>query len=51
MQPGMGLSFSQLEEQAAMGCLYCLRCGYVVEEVHCKLICPRCGATRDCSDG
>jgi exosome complex RNA-binding protein Csl4 len=28
----------------------CEHCGEQMQEIHCKLICPRCGYTRDCSD-
>jgi ribosomal protein L37E len=28
----------------------CERCGEQMQEIHCKIICPRCGYTRDCSD-
>lgn len=28
----------------------CDRCGIAMVEHHCKLQCPRCGLTRDCSD-
>jgi len=28
----------------------CWVCGALMREIHCKLICPRCGYTRDCSD-
>jgi DNA-directed RNA polymerase subunit RPC12/RpoP len=28
----------------------CERCGSAMEERKCKIICPRCGYTRDCSD-
>jgi exosome complex RNA-binding protein Csl4 len=28
----------------------CERCGERMRETHCKIICPRCGYTRDCSD-
>ncbi len=28
----------------------CERCGERMQEIHCKIICPRCGYTRDCSD-
>ena len=28
----------------------CDRCGAVMDDKHCKLICPVCGYTRDCSD-
>jgi hypothetical protein len=28
----------------------CERCGTAMREVHCKIICPCCGYTRDCSD-
>jgi hypothetical protein len=28
----------------------CDRCGARMDAVHCKLVCPRCGYTRDCSD-
>jgi 8-oxo-dGTP diphosphatase len=29
---------------------YCWRCGGPVSKRHCKIICHRCGFTRDCSD-
>lgn len=28
----------------------CERCGQRMAEQHCKIVCPRCGYTRDCSD-
>ncbi|MBI2461259.1 MAG: hypothetical protein HYV61_07190 [Candidatus Rokubacteria bacterium] len=28
----------------------CWVCGTPMREIHCKLICPHCGYTRDCSD-
>jgi predicted RNA-binding Zn-ribbon protein involved in translation (DUF1610 family) len=28
----------------------CDVCGGEMLEIHCKLLCPRCGFTRDCSD-
>ncbi len=28
----------------------CDICGAAMQDIHCKLICPRCGYTRDCSD-
>jgi len=28
----------------------CDRCGERMEEIQCKIVCPRCGYTRDCSD-
>ncbi len=28
----------------------CENCGHTTIENHCKLICPKCGASRDCSD-
>jgi len=28
----------------------CWVCGTLMREIHCKLICPRCGYIRDCSD-
>ncbi|MBX6365618.1 MAG: hypothetical protein IRZ00_17250 [Gemmatimonadetes bacterium] len=28
----------------------CDLCGATMYELHCKLICPACGYTRDCSD-
>ena len=28
----------------------CTICGAVMDDIHCKLICPNCGYTRDCSD-
>jgi predicted RNA-binding Zn-ribbon protein involved in translation (DUF1610 family) len=29
---------------------HCERCDEQMEETHCKIICPNCGMTRDCSD-
>jgi hypothetical protein len=29
---------------------FCWVCGAPVNERHCKIICPRCGFMRDCSD-
>ncbi|HET6201421.1 MAG TPA: hypothetical protein VFI25_01320 [Planctomycetota bacterium] len=28
----------------------CDRCGAQMVEHHCKIVCPRCGFMRDCSD-
>ncbi len=28
----------------------CERCGTRMTEIHCKIVCPNCGYTRDCSD-
>src|SRR5437879_4676224 len=28
----------------------CERCGERMEEQKCKIVCPRCGMTRDCAD-
>ena len=28
----------------------CNVCGERMWEIHCKIVCPRCGYTRDCSD-
>jgi hypothetical protein len=28
----------------------CERCGETMEERKCKILCPNCGAMRDCSD-
>jgi rubrerythrin len=28
----------------------CDVCGSRMRDIHCKLICPQCGYTRDCSD-
>jgi ribosomal protein L37E len=28
----------------------CARCGARTLERHCKIVCPRCGYTRDCTD-
>lgn len=28
----------------------CSRCGERMYESHCKIICPRCGSCRDCTD-
>lgn len=28
----------------------CERCGERMQEIHCKIHCPRCGYCRDCSD-
>ncbi len=28
----------------------CDICGAQMRDIHCKLICPNCGYTRDCSD-
>ncbi len=28
----------------------CERCGSVMEEIHCKIMCKTCGYFRDCSD-
>ncbi len=29
---------------------FCDRCGFEMVEVHCKVVCPNCGARWDCSD-
>jgi hypothetical protein len=28
----------------------CWVCGAVTREIKCKIVCPNCGFTRDCSD-
>jgi len=28
----------------------CERCGALMEEIHCKIMCKTCGYFRDCSD-
>jgi len=28
----------------------CWICGSLMREIRCKIVCPRCGHTRDCSD-
>ncbi len=28
----------------------CERCGAEMYDLHCKIVCPRCGYKRDCSD-
>ncbi|MGH7318977.1 MAG: HVO_2523 family zinc finger protein [Candidatus Rokuibacteriota bacterium] len=28
----------------------CWVCGTVMREIKCKIVCPRCGYMRDCSD-
>lgn len=28
----------------------CERCGFAMYDRHCKVLCPNCGYTRDCSD-
>lgn len=28
----------------------CSVCGERTREIHCEIVCPRCGYTRDCSD-
>ena len=30
--------------------VYCEICGSKAVHVHCKITCPNCGYTRDCSD-
>ena len=30
--------------------LTCEICGHRMSERHCKIVCPNCGYTRDCSD-
>jgi hypothetical protein len=29
---------------------HCERCGAVMQDRHCKIVCPGCGYKRDCSD-
>lgn len=38
------------DPQTVEGTAICERCGERMQEIHCKLVCPRCGYTRDCSD-
>jgi len=39
------------EERRAGGPSYtCEVCGAAMVERHCKIVCPRCGYQRDCSD-
>lgn len=35
---------------AAPTCETCERCGWPMYERHCRIVCPRCGYLRDCSD-
>lgn len=37
-------------EERAPEVFYCDLCGNVMLNLHCKLICERCGYRRDCSD-
>lgn len=37
-------------EERATEVFYCDLCGNVMLNLHCKLICERCGYRRDCSD-
>lgn len=38
------------EDPAGAPPVACDSCGAMMLEQHCKLVCPRCGYTRDCSD-
>lgn len=38
------------DPQTVEGTATCECCGERMQEIHCKLVCPRCGYTRDCSD-
>ncbi len=29
---------------------HCDRCGFEMSDLHCKVVCPNCGARWDCSD-
>ena len=40
----------RLPNPAAPGGLACVLCGEMMLERKCKIVCPRCGCTRDCSD-
>lgn len=44
-------AINDLRQPAAAPEVYhCDRCGAVMQSVHCKLVCTRCGMMRDCSD-
>jgi len=38
------------EDASAAPPLFCDLCDAAMYELHCRLICPRCGYQRDCSD-
>ena len=38
------------DARAIEGVHTCTRCGEGMYESHCKIICPRCGYFRDCTD-
>ena len=45
------LDGSDLRSQANQAHVYhCDLCGHAMLDLHCKLICKRCGYKRDCSD-
>jgi ribosomal protein L37E len=37
-------------QDASSNAHLCDRCGETMYEFHCRIICPRCGYQRDCSD-
>ncbi len=46
----MGLRPAGPATKPIMEYLTCEICGQRMSERHCKLVCPNCGYTRDCSD-
>jgi rubrerythrin len=38
------------DEMASEPVATCWVCGALMREIRCKLVCPHCGYTRDCSD-
>lgn len=41
---------SGTSEERTEDVFYCDVCGNVMLDLHCKLVCERCGYKRDCSD-
>ncbi|MBW8057049.1 MAG: hypothetical protein FVQ86_03380 [candidate division NC10 bacterium] len=41
---------SQVKMTSQQDVFLCDICRAEMQDIHCKLICPRCGYTRDCSD-
>ncbi len=51
---GRSKKAEQAEKAAAPAALHeperCARCGAIMVETHCKVICTNCGFMRDCND-
>lgn len=50
LEPKFTIGFSQKARDNWPFDPKCDRCGELMEEIKCKLICKKCGYSRDCSD-